>query len=123
MSVTLISDLSEISSGLPDAVAEALEAEAEKIAQDAKQRVPVRTGNLRDSIEVVPYNEPGFVGFRVVADARSLTGKYNAPYAHMVEYGSVHNEPARPFLVPALEAGQDTVLDAVTNAIQDASNV
>lgn len=125
MPVTLMSDLSEISSGLPDSVADALKEQTEKIAQDARQRVPVDTGDLRDSIEVIEYNEPGRVGYRVVADARAepVRGRSDgAPYAHLVEFGSVHNKPAQPFLVPALEDAENEVLDAVSGAIQEAAD-
>lgn len=115
--VTLYSDLSEIASGIPDDVKEVLKAEAEKVAAQARANAPVDTGELRDSIQVIDYNEPGKVGYRVVADARSATGKYHAPYAHMVEFGSVHNQPARPFLFPALAENKDDIVDAVNDKL------
>lgn len=135
--VSLTSDLSDISSGIPDAVREALKESAEKMAEGARSRVPVDTGELRDSIEVVPYNEPGFVGYRVVAGAtadqlratkwdrktgtRTYTGgmREGAPYAHWVEYGSVHNVPAHPFLTPQLWEKRDETLDAVSEALEN----
>ena len=117
MTVVLKSELTDIASGISDEVKDALRDSVEAMAADARSKAPVRTGKLRDSIEVIDYNEPGFVGYRVVADARSETGKYNAPYAHMVEYGSVHNEPPQPFLIPALEENSEPTLDAVKNAL------
>ena len=110
MTVTLVSDLSEIAAGLPLRVEHALEDEVNGIADSARARVPVESGNLRDSIETIPYNEPGFIGFRVVA------GEF---YAHMVEFGSVHNKPAEPFLVPALEERRDRIVGAVEDALGD----
>ena len=119
MSVVLKSSLGDISSGIPDEVKDAIKEQADEIADAARQKVPVRTGKLRDSIEVIDYNEPGFVGYRIVADARAEGGRYNAPYAHMVEYGSVHNEPARPFMLPALEEGREPTLKAVSDALDN----
>lgn len=66
---------------------------AERIAADAKSRVPVATGALRDAIHVDTSGD----GVRVVA------GDSTAFYGHIVENGSTKT-PARPFLVPALEA-------------------
>ena len=40
-------------------------------------------------------------------------------YAHMVEFGSVHNKPAEPFLVPALEERRDRIVGAVEDALGD----
>ena len=122
MTVILKSDLSEISSGISDEVKDALKDATEKMAEQARANAPVGDvdgGDLRDSIEVVEYNEPGRVGYRVVADARSATGKYNAPYAHMVEFGSVHNDPPRPFLIPALWENSDETLDMVSEALDN----
>lgn len=122
MTVTLVSHLGEIASGIPDDVKDTLKAEAEKVADKARANVPVDTGELRESIHVIDYNEPGFVGYRVVADARAepVRGRSDgAPYAHMVEFGSVHNQPARPFLLPALAESKDDILDAVNDRLGD----
>lgn len=138
--VQLKSDLSEIASGIPGEVKEALKEQADAMAAAAKAAVPVDTGDLRDSIKVVDYNEPGRVGYRIVADAvakplmgsrtnrktgvRTHTGQMRegAPYAHLVEYGSVHNQPARPFLTPQLWEKKDETLDAVAEALGRAAD-
>lgn len=120
MTVTLVSHLNEIASGIPDEVREVLKDQAERVAEAARSKAPVETGELRESIHVIDYNEPGFVGYRVVADATAepIQGRSDgAPYAHMVEYGSVHNKPPRPFLVPALAENEDSILDAVTDRL------
>jgi HK97 gp10 family phage protein len=125
MPVTLTSDLGDIASGIPDEVKDAIKEATEEMADRARANVPVDTGDLRESIEVVEYNEPGFVGYRVVADARAepVRGRSDgAPYAHMVEYGSVHNMPAKPFLIPALYEGRDATLDAVSDALKKAGD-
>jgi HK97 gp10 family phage protein len=122
MSVMLKSDFPKIARAIPDEVKDALKDEAEKVASIARSKAPLgATGNLRDSIKVIDYNEPGFVGYRVVADARSATGKNNSHYAHFVEHGSVKNEPARPFLVPALEESREPAIKAIAEAIEKAA--
>ena len=120
MTVTLISDLSDIAHGIGPDVQAAIENAAEKIAEDARAKVPKVTGRLHDSIKVIPYNEPGSYGFRIVADAQAdpVRGRSEgAPYAHLVEYGSVHNEPPTPFMVPALEENERSTVDAVNDVL------
>lgn len=72
---------------------EALQSAAETVAENARQRVPVDTGDLRDAIHV---ERTGFGEFAVIA------GNDNAFYGHIVEHGGTRT-PAHPFLVPALE--------------------
>jgi HK97 gp10 family phage protein len=67
---------------------------AEHVAQDARGRVPVDSGALRDSIHT-EKDEHG-IGEFVVA------GNTEVYYGHFVEYGTVNTSP-RPFLVPAAE--------------------
>lgn len=117
--VSLQNDLDGVVSGIDEEVDEVLREQAEAIASTARSRVPVDTGNLRDSIEVVEDDRPGYSGYRVIADARSTSGRYDVPYAHMVEYGSVHNQPARPFLTPALEERRQETLDAVNDKLKE----
>lgn len=121
MLAVLENDLGNVASGISQEVDEVLREQADKIAASARSKVPVGTGNLRDSIEVVEDDRPGYTGYRVVADARSRSGKYEVPYAHMVEYGSVHNQPPQPFLTPALEEHRQETLDAVGEAIEKAA--
>jgi HK97 gp10 family phage protein len=117
--VTLNSELDNIASGISDEVAEIMREKVEDVANAARQAVPRNTGNLADSIEVVESDLRGQRGYRVVADARSTSGKYDVPYAHMVEYGSVHNEPPRPFLLPALDERREEIEKAVDAKLRD----
>ena len=68
----------------------ALREAAEQAAQVARQRAPVASGRLRDSIGVEETEE----GFRVVADV---------DYAAFQEFGTERNR-AHPYLRPAGEA-------------------
>lgn len=89
---------------------------ANAVAQEAKERVPVDTGRLRDSI----HGEPrGRHSYAVVADAtsdwrrsgaphsgsrrRSPTSDFAFPYGIVVEFGSRY-QSGQPFLIPSLES-------------------
>lgn len=122
--VSLENELGDIASGIEEEVDEVLREETEKMAESARQTLsgfsmPYSTGDLYDSIKVVEDDRPGYSGYRVIADARSTSGRYDVPYAHMVEYGSVHNQPARPFLTPALEERRQETLDAVNDKLEE----
>lgn len=101
------SRLPEIIAELPVAIRAALVMSAQKIAQDAKDRVPVETGRLRDAIHVELTEE----GVEVVA------GDHDVFYGHMIEHGTTHSPP-HPFLVPALEENKSEVIASVEAAIK-----
>jgi hypothetical protein len=118
--VSMKSDLDNIASGIGDEVAEVMREKTEEVANAARQAAPRGpTGNLADSIEVVEADLKGQRGYRVVADARSTSGKYDVPYGHMVEYGSVHNDPPKPFLTPALDERRDEITEAVEAKLKE----
>lgn len=79
----------------------------DQVEQDAKTRVPVLTGELRDSIS---------------GSARGLKGevKTDLRYAQYVEYGYGHG-PAQPFMMPAADRADEQfpadVEDAVVRAL------
>jgi HK97 gp10 family phage protein len=106
----MTSRLPQIVAELPVAVRAALVASAQKIAQDAKDRVPVKSGRLRDGIHV----EIGEEGVLVVAGDRDVF------YGHMVEHGTTHSPP-HPFLVPALEQNRGETVAAIDAAIRKAA--
>lgn len=64
---------------------------AEDIAEAAKQFAPVKTGALRDSIEVEANERTG--------EAKVIVG---VDYGVIVEYGGVF-QPAQPYMNPAIE--------------------
>jgi HK97 gp10 family phage protein len=105
---TLISRIPAIVADLPSTVKDALEESADAIAEGAKSRVPVDTGDLRDAIHVEEIEN----GFSVVA------GDDDVFYGHIVENGGV-NTPPRPFLIPAFEAERDNLLERVAEALED----
>lgn len=117
--VTMKSDLDNIASGISDEVNEVIREKTEEVAAAARQNSPRTTGNLADSIEVVEDSRRGYSGYRVVVNARSSSGKYAVPYAHFVEYGSVHNEPPKPFLQPAFDERRDDIEKAVKAKVEE----
>lgn len=72
----------------------AAKAGAERVEREAKSRVPVSTGRLRDAI----HTERDRAG-----EYKVLAGSGEVFYGHILEHGGVHTPP-RPFMVPAAEA-------------------
>lgn len=73
---------------------------ARPIVEEAKRLVPVRTGELRDSITTQVSKRNGgdkervaLIGFKRPASSR----------AHLIEFGTSHSAP-HPFLRPAMDA-------------------
>ena len=95
-----------------DAAKKALADEAEIIANDAKSRCPVKTGNLKESIHTVP-NKSG-TRVNIVADAVDKNG---VPYGKVVEYSP---KIQKPFVHPALDAHKDEISGKVADAIKQA---
>lgn len=125
-------------------VAEAIRVTATEVAADARSRVPVRTGELRNTIRAEPGDRSPLVWF-VKAGYGSLkrrrragksTAKRRKPqvraigpiepgiYAMVVEFGSQSGrarQPARPYLFPALESARDRHVARVRRALFDAT--
>ena len=78
-----------------DAARKALKDNADMIAKLAKEKCPVKTGKLRDSIHVEVSNGGNKVA--VVADAKDKNG---VPYGRLVEFSPKINEP---YIYPSLD--------------------
>lgn len=105
MPATLNSRIPAIIAGLDERVNLAVKAGAEAIAENAKNRVHVRTGALRDSIAV---NEASDGVYYVVAGEL---------YGIFEEFGT-SDTPSHPFLVPAAEETKDEIEHLVTASLQ-----
>jgi HK97 gp10 family phage protein len=103
----LKSRLPAIAAELHGLIEAALVPGAQIVAEQAKQRVPVESGDLRDAIHVDTQPEGVYV----------IAGNRNVFYGHMVEHGTSHSPP-EPFLVPALEANQKTVVELAKQALK-----
>lgn len=100
---TLESRFPEIIAALPEVIDAGVRAGAEGVMAEAKQRVPVRTGHLRDAIHV---ERRGQARYEIVGG----DGEYW--YGHLVEFGTNHSAP-HAFLIPALEGQRDVVIEFV----------
>ena len=78
-----------------DAARKALKDNADMIARLAKEKCPVKTGKLRDSIHVEVSKNGNKVA--VVADAKDKNG---VPYGRLVEFSPKINEP---YIYPSLD--------------------
>jgi len=120
-----------------------LKAGAKVLLDEAKSNVPVRTGNLRDSLTVIPRrsldkniirysltplkNKTRTKRFKVNGKKWSITGQVaDGFYAHMVEFGT-KNMAAQPFIRPveikaseAYEAGRQYVAKRLDKVIAGA---
>ena len=112
--VRTLAQLREIGENIVAVAKEALRNGANIVAADAKRRVPVKTGKLRDSIKV-QANASGTV-YKITADAKSEKG---VAYGRILEYSPKSD---KEFLNPAMSAHRLEIYRNVENAVHDALN-
>ena len=104
----------DVIEALPAAIHEALTHAAEQVAESARARVPVDSGDLQRAIHVeAGENEEEML---------VLAGDRKVFYGNLVEHGGAVNRPAHPFLVPALEENREKILDELRAAIRKATD-
>ena len=91
-----------------DHVADAVQIVGERMLNDARQFVPVRTGFLLSTITLEP--EPGTWTFNLLA---------RAPYAAYVEWGTSRMQ-AKLFMTRAVELHKDEMTQEIQNAVSRA---
>ena len=99
--VKLTSRLPQLRAELMRKVEKAMNDAADDIAIEARRRVPVDTGALKDSIAVESYR-----GARSGSAKRVVAGE---DYAVYVEYGT-RFQAGQPFLTPAFDAVRPKLL-------------
>lgn len=105
---------------LPDATAKnilrrILKQRGQPIAERARQGVPVDDGQLRDSITVgtrLSKRQKSLHRKVDPDDVEMFVGAGPLPHAHMVEFGSINNEPSL-FMTRAWDAERRGVLEGV----------
>jgi HK97 gp10 family phage protein len=107
---------------IPKDIRAALEAEmvasADRIVAGARLRVPVESGELRDSIQRTEVREGRRGGLYVAISAGRPTEKgYNT--ARIVEFGTM-DTPAQPFLLPAFRLTRRSARTRMRRAVRDA---
>lgn len=87
----------------------------DQIVADAKSRVPVRSGKLKESIKALEVAgvEEGVL-YEITANA---TNKKGIAYGQFVEFDPKIN---KPFLYPAMDANRDNIARNIKESIQDA---
>lgn len=107
---------------------EAIKTGAEIVAEDAKGRVPVRTGRLKASIKTrIPKKgltakvEADYPAGGKVRKTRTKKQKAGSReyYAFAVEYGT-RKMAAQPFMAPALAAKAPRVMQKIEAALEEA---
>lgn len=106
--MALQSRIPQIIGELDDRLLEAVTELGERIADGAKDRVPVETGALRDAIHVRVKGQ----------DVAVVAGDSTAYYGHMVENGTV-KVPPHPFLIPAYEAERANLAEIASDKFED----
>jgi HK97 gp10 family phage protein len=99
--------LRELAARAPKVAAGVIRATVGEIEADARQRVPVDTGALRDSIQGRVINQQA---------GEVVAGGGAVDYAGYVEEGTV-KMPARPYMHPAADAARPRFEAAVARAI------
>jgi HK97 gp10 family phage protein len=105
--LSLTSRFPQIAASLQPRVTAALREAADEVADEARGRVVVASGDLRDSIHVDQDGDDVYV----------VVGNDDVYYGHLVEFGTA-KVPARPFLVPSLEAKRDDILMSVKTVLR-----
>lgn len=120
MRVEGLSELKTALRELPDATAKSVllrigRARLARIVEVARSMVPVLSGRLKKSLAVsTRLSRRQRAQHRKQGDDVEVFGGASAlPHAHLVEFGSVHNQ-ARPFMGPAWEATKDGLLKNIT---------
>ena len=90
-----------------------MEIEADRIVQDMKSRVPVRTGRLRDSIHW-RWNK-NKTAIEILADAPNP--KNGVKYGRFVEFSP---RISKPFFYPAMDAHRESYREALKAALRKA---
>lgn len=103
----LKSRLPQIAAQLEARTLAAVQAGADLVESDAKGRVPVASGDLRNSIHTERQGD----------DVAVVAGDSRVFYGHLVEFGTSHT-PARPFLIPALESKREEIVTMVAATLK-----
>lgn len=105
---TVLTDLERITKGLETGAKEALDAGGKAGLQEAQNKVPVKTGFLKNSLY-----------YQIVGTELELGGK--AYYTAYVEFGhraKTSYVPERPFIRPGAEIAMTTIKEHLASALK-----
>lgn len=110
---TATQNLSAYDGRIAGKIEDAVSTATKNISTGARQRVPVRSGDLKKSI-------------RSRFDKKSITGYVSAKqyYAHMIEFGvkacpskNIPARPAKPYMKPSFEAEKPKLINDIKQAV------
>lgn len=104
--------LAELGEAASKAAKEALAQGAEALVQCARDKVPVKSGALKESIHAIKQ-KAGAV-YRIVAGAENKDG---IPYGRYVEFSP---KIARPFMYPAMDEKREAIKKMLVDAVRQA---
>lgn len=109
----------ELMQALRDGANDAMFEAGEILLESARRRVPVVTGNLKNSGYVSTKNKSSYVKRRGWKRERkpledgSVVIAFSAPHSHLVEFGT-KRMAAKPYLRPALDELKDKIGKSIT---------
>ena len=107
-----LKNLREMGKHVEDAAKQALKRGTDRVVEDAKRRVPVRTGKLRDSIKATANRSGTTYTITANADNRGYR------YGRRLEYDP--KLASKRFLHPALDAHRQQIYDDIKNSASQA---
>jgi hypothetical protein len=134
MSLTATLDASNLSAkiaaaklGAQSGLKSGVQAAAALFENEAKDIVPVRTGELRDAIHTETIADTPDVQTLQVTPVEDAANKYGfePPYARRIEFGFVgtdslgrhYHQAPEPYMRPAFDNQQDAAEEAITSAV------
>lgn len=126
----LAKELSQMGDDVKEKIFPVIEETAQRIQQEAKSRVPVDSGDLRESIKVrgnkkklTAKVEAGYPkkGRKIKrGSAKSVPGA-RVYYALAVEYGT-KNQKEQPYMAPAVENAEDPFVERMGKVLEEILN-
>lgn len=94
----------------------ALKNAAEPLLQDAKANVPVRTGKLKEGINIGKIKNKGGVKYILVGVERGDNSEIF--YGKFIEFGT-SKRAAQPFLQPAYEKNKNRIKEIIAETLKE----
>lgn len=106
--------------GADKAIRYAIYPAAKIVIEEIKERVPVDTGDLRDSIILTPMRDDGgYINTKVEFAGYDSKGAPNAVKAAVLEHGRSGGVGKHPFIRNAVRAAQDRAVAAMQHYLDE----
>ena len=108
--------LKELGERVEKAAEEATKENAERLIEEMKNRVPVNSGRLRDSIHTKKTGKGATIKYKVIVDA---SDEKDYKYAKIVEFSPKIN---KPFMYPSFDGLRNSMKEHLINKIRKAAH-